>query len=467
VTDDPSGLDAQRERMLLLLRRHGWNSTSFQLLEPEFRYWFMDDDAAVAYTETPGAWVVGGGPVAPVERLAEVTDAFVRHASRNRRRVVFFGVEERLLHAASLRSLEIGLQPWWDPRNWVERLSARRSLREQLRRARAKGVKVELVDASAIADAGGSLRREIDALMRAWLGSREMPAMAFLVALSPFGFAAERRYFAARTGGRLVGLLVAVPVYGRDGWFFEDLLRDPEAPNGTAELLVDAAMRSVADEGSGYVTLGLAPLAGARGPLRVARDLLRGFYSFEGVRAFKAKLGPDGWAPISLAVPRDSNRWLAVIDSLDAFAGGSSVRFGAEAVMRAPSFLLRTMSILAFLWTLLLALPASAVWFPSEAVRWLWIGFDLLVSVALFRLSRSWSTGLGVLLASLLSLDTLLTLAQVYAHNVPRAAGVGGWLVIVAGCAAPALASAVLWGGVARRRSGTSGTSGSHLETRS
>jgi len=450
VTVASADLDAQRERMLLLLRRHAWNSTSFQLLEPEFRYWFMDDDAAVAYTETAGAWVVGGGPVAPSHRLEEVTDAFVRHAARSRRRVVFFGVEERLLRATSLRSLEIGLQPWWDPRSWVERLSVRRSLREQLRRAKAKGVRVKVLDASAVADANGPLRREIDALMRAWLGSREMPAMAFLVALSPFGFASQRRYFEARVGERLVGLLVAVPVYGRNGWFFEDLLRDPAAPNGTAELLVDAAMRSVAAEGSEYVTLGLAPLTGARGPLRVARDLLRGFYSFEGVRAFKEKLGPDGWVPISLAVPRDSNRWFAVVDSLDAFAGGSSVRFGIRAVMRAPSFLLRTMSILALLWTLLLALPASASWFPSEAVRWMWVAFDLCVAAALFRLSRAWRNELAVLIAALLSLDTLLTLAQVWAHNAPRAAG-AGWLVIATGCAAPAMAAAIVWGGVARR----------------
>ena len=31
---------SERERVLGLLRRHGWNSTSFQVLEQGFAYWF-------------------------------------------------------------------------------------------------------------------------------------------------------------------------------------------------------------------------------------------------------------------------------------------------------------------------------------------------------------------------------------------------------------------------------------------
>jgi len=35
-----------RERVVALLERHGWNATSFQILEPGFRYWF-DGNASV------------------------------------------------------------------------------------------------------------------------------------------------------------------------------------------------------------------------------------------------------------------------------------------------------------------------------------------------------------------------------------------------------------------------------------
>src|SRR5690606_21071121 len=57
-----------RWRVLELLRRHGWNTTSFQVLERGFAYWFHPDlDACVAYVDTGRAWVAAGAPIAGVE----------------------------------------------------------------------------------------------------------------------------------------------------------------------------------------------------------------------------------------------------------------------------------------------------------------------------------------------------------------------------------------------------------------
>jgi len=107
-----------------------------------------------------------------------------------------------------------------------------------------------------------------------------------------------------------VGFLVATPVPARRGWLVEQWPRAPGAPNGTAELLVDAAMRALAAADARYVTLGLSPLsahapgAAVRSPawvrlvLRWARAHGRRFYNFRGLDAFKAKLAPDGWEPI-------------------------------------------------------------------------------------------------------------------------------------------------------------------------
>lgn len=266
--------DAQQQRLLGLLRRHGWNSTSFQVIEPECRYWFdPESDAAVAYIDTGLAWVVAGAPIAPIDRCAAVTERFAEEARRHRRRIVFFAAESRFLRCAPMRSLPIGEQPSWDPRLWGERHRGHRGLKEQLRRARAKGVTVVRVSS---AEAAGAMRPRLEQLIGRWMAARAMPPMSFLVALEPFVFPEERRYYIARVADRLVGLLIAVPVYGRNGWFFEDILRDPASPNGTTELMIDFAMRDVAAEGCEFVTLGLAPLAGTERWQRVTRRLLRG-----------------------------------------------------------------------------------------------------------------------------------------------------------------------------------------------
>ena len=86
-----SVLDPERRRVLAVLRRHGWNATSFQVLEPGFRYWFADDDACVAYVDTGRAWIAAGAPLTDALRLREVGEQFHRQALASGRRTAFFG----------------------------------------------------------------------------------------------------------------------------------------------------------------------------------------------------------------------------------------------------------------------------------------------------------------------------------------------------------------------------------------
>ncbi|MGZ6135391.1 MAG: phosphatidylglycerol lysyltransferase domain-containing protein, partial [Myxococcaceae bacterium] len=89
-----SQLDAERRRVLAVLRRHGWNATSFQVLEPGFQYWFADEDACVAYVDTGSAWVAAGAPLTAPARIGAVGEAFHGRAREAGRRVAFFGVEQ-------------------------------------------------------------------------------------------------------------------------------------------------------------------------------------------------------------------------------------------------------------------------------------------------------------------------------------------------------------------------------------
>ena len=61
-----------RARAFELVKQHGRDTVAFQALETGFRYWFDRDDAVVAYSDTGSAWVAGGGPIAPADRIAEV-----------------------------------------------------------------------------------------------------------------------------------------------------------------------------------------------------------------------------------------------------------------------------------------------------------------------------------------------------------------------------------------------------------
>lgn len=443
--------DPDRARALALLRREGWNTTSFQVLEPGFRYWFDDDaDAFVAYVDTGGAWVAGGAPVAPPARLAEVADRFVAAARAAGRRACFFAVEPRFVAATGYPALHVGEQPSWDPRHWDATVAGSRTLRAQLRRAARKGVVVRALSPAEVRDPDAPVRRAIDGLIARWQARRPMAPMGFLVDLQPFEFADERWHLVAEQDGRVVGFLAAVPIFARGGWFLEDLLRDHDAPNGTAELLVDAAMRRAAAAGATLVTLGLAPLAGpVPAPLRLAGVLGAPLYDFRGLRAFKAKLRPEAWSPVFLCAAPRASRWVALRDSLVAFARGSLVRFGAATLLRGPVGILWLLTLLLAVWIPLVAL-APASWFPAPWIQAAWVGFDVALAIGLVALTRRYRAPLAIALALATSADAVLTAIEAAAHPPPIAPLLAA-AVIAVSCGGPALATAALWGLVRQR----------------
>jgi phosphatidylglycerol lysyltransferase len=317
---------------LRLLRLHGWNLTSFQTLEPSFRHWYPDRDAFVAYADTGTAWVAAGPPICAPDRLEEVTAGFVDAARARHRRACLFGVGDRFTRRTTMDTLHVGEQPLWDPRRWTENLASSRSLREQLRRARARQVTVTRLTPATL---DAHRLAALDELIAAWLRSRRMAPMGFLVEVLPFHVADERLLFVAEVDGAPVGLLSAVPAYARNGWLFEDLIRHPDAPNGVTQLLVHAGMTEVAARGAEIVSLGMAPLAGEVAPsLRWIRRMGAPLYDFAGVHAYKRRLHPHAWEPVHLAVPVGHSRWLALIEALRAFAGGSFLRFGLHTLGR-------------------------------------------------------------------------------------------------------------------------------------
>ncbi|MGE3275277.1 MAG: phosphatidylglycerol lysyltransferase domain-containing protein [Vicinamibacterales bacterium] len=308
---DSSG-SAAAQRLRRLVRSYGWNTNVYQILNPGLRYWFDPErPAAVAYAEA-GRWrVVAGAPVCQGDDLPGVVSRFERDAAAARRRVCYFGAEERMaavcLGAPTHAGVLVGAQPMWDPADWPRVLRAKASLRAQLARARHKQVTIEHWNHRSrrtVAEIGECL---ID-----WLEAKRMPALGFMTTPWTLGHLRDRQvHVARRADGRVVGFLLASPVPARRGWLFEQVVRRPGAPNGTAELLVDAGFRQAAEHGAAFVTLGLAPLsrrAGADAPwwlapvFEASRRWGRFLYDFQGLDHFKAKFLPSTWVPVYIIV---------------------------------------------------------------------------------------------------------------------------------------------------------------------
>jgi phosphatidylglycerol lysyltransferase len=351
----------------------------------------------------------------------------------------------------------VGALPEWSPSSWTATLRGHRRLREQLRRARAAGVTVAPVSAEAVVP-GRPLRAEIDAVAAAWLARRHLEPMQFLVTLDLWQEPSAHRYFVACRHQRVVGFLSLVPIPARAGWLFQHLLRTADAPNGTSELLVDRAMRTLCAEGASFATLGLCPLRGGPGTLpgwlRLAGFLGRGLYDFRGLRAFKERLHPGTWRDVWLLVPPGASRLLAVLDVLRAFAGGRLLTFVARSVVRRPSATCLALGLPLVPWTVTLAaLAALGLHGPlgySRGALGAFAGFDALLVLGLARAARRPRPRTLLLLAGLATLDALVSVLRV------AAIGLGGQAIEIGlrllATAAPVLGATALWSAALRRR---------------
>lgn len=329
-----------------IVRRWGWNGTSYQILNPGFTFWLDSErDAAAGYAERYGVRVVGGAPICSGERFNEVIDSFERDAAEAGCGVAYFGAEQRLADLARADprrvTFPIGAQPVWRPSSLVQEFATHASLRAQLRRAHNKRVatrSVEHVDAVTA--------RALHACLEEWISRRGLPPLHFLIETETLEDLVDRRVVVAECDGRIVGFLLATPIPARNGWLVEQLVRSRNAPNGTAEALLHHAARMLDDDGAAMLTLGLAPLARrgvpvvnrspawTRGFLAALRSHGRRFYNFEGLERFKAKFGGASWDPIYLSLAPGTRLPRTLLAVTAAFSGEALWRFVPRMLLR-------------------------------------------------------------------------------------------------------------------------------------
>lgn len=235
---------ASRRRAASYMARFGREGMSFLSLKSESSYWF-GAGGCVAYVDTGASWVAAGAPLCAPGDTEAVAAAFVKAAMTTGRRATFFAAEQTFGDEPSLDAICIGQQPTWNPQRWPSTLSSSRSLREQLRRAKAKGVRVRRLEAAEVLDPNSPTRVAVERIVKAWLDTKGLETMGFLVHPAPFALPEARRYFVAKREGTIVACLIASPVPARRGWLVDMTARTKAAPNGTTELLVDALMRGI------------------------------------------------------------------------------------------------------------------------------------------------------------------------------------------------------------------------------
>jgi phosphatidylglycerol lysyltransferase len=301
-TSDPSG------ELLRLQTIYGYNPHSLVSIAPGALLWSTPEiDGAVIYGEFGRVWLAAGDPLAPPDEAAALARQFAAFAKKKGRVVAFVPTTAEFARRVSPRdftAVKVGASPYFDLKTWNPRGDSAKKLRAGVNQARRAGVEIEMVD-----DVDAMLKKETAQLCMHWLDTRpSATTFGWLVALDPFLHSEHKKYFAARLHGKLVGFLAASPIPARKGWYLEDVLREPDAPQGMATFLIVEALAKLKAEGALLATLGTAPLATegeddvttgehpmVERALRATARRLGGLYNFEGLRRFKSKFVPSYW----------------------------------------------------------------------------------------------------------------------------------------------------------------------------
>lgn len=304
------------DELLKLQSRYGYNAHSLVSIAQGARIWTTPKvEGAIIYGQWGRVWLAAGDPLAAEDEMSAMVQGFIEAAREKNCIAAFVPATARLARAtvpSQLKAVKVGAAPYFDLRAWEPRGNRAKKLRAGVNQARRAGVQIEFIDC-----AGERLKRETAVLCQSWLKTRRTATtFCWLLALDPFLHAERKRFFAARNAtGELVGFLAASPIPARDGWYLEDFLRSPDAPQGTTDLLVMEALTKLSAEGAKLATLGTSPLApdGEREvptvdylekTMHTVAARFSHLYNFEGLRRFKAKFVPTWWESEYALVPR-------------------------------------------------------------------------------------------------------------------------------------------------------------------
>lgn len=340
--------DDTTSRVTELLARYGYNSNDVVAAYPGWEHFFTEDpEGVVVYVRRGRVLVANGDPLCAPEHLSEVLRRFAAFARAHRLSLCFVGASERC-HAAAraigFGALKVGEEPIFDLTSYAPRGDRAKKVRAARNHALRLGVTVREYRPIERRDPG--LEQAMLDVLAAWCASRPAQPLAFSLRLEPFAWMEGKRYFVAEQHGRVVGFLVCTRLAARAGAYLEDVIRRPDAPYGSTELLILSALEALARDGVREASLGVAPLQGveqqASRAQRVlgrvaafARDRVNHIYRFKSLNHFKRKFAASRYEASYLLYlpPRLTLRLLLGLAS--AFTPEGLLPFARDLVRRA------------------------------------------------------------------------------------------------------------------------------------
>lgn len=288
------------------------------------------NDAFLMFGVQGRSWIALGGPVGAPGAFADLAWAFVDSARRAGARPVFYEVDQRdvmLMRDLGLTLHKLGEEAVVDLARFDLASADRAALRASYAQARQNRLTLDFVTPPH----DQALWAELRPVSNAWLTTKHLREMNFSVGQFDPAWLGQWPLGVVRQHGQIVAFASLLVTTGKGSSAIDLVRHTPDAPAEVIAFLFTGLALALKAEGYARLSLGMAPLAGfeARrtGRLwqRFGAAIFRhggNFYTFAGLRAFKAQFAPD-WHPHYLAVPSALPPLLPLADAALLIGGGT------------------------------------------------------------------------------------------------------------------------------------------------
>jgi lysylphosphatidylglycerol synthetase-like protein (DUF2156 family) len=235
------------------VRRFG-GALSHALLDPSCRAFVMDGvDGVVAFQVIGNCAVELGDPICATAHKGALQDAFVAHCRERGWSTIAVATTEAKSEQRESGAVGFADLLFVDPRNDPATGRAGRHLRQNLARVRREGIRVDEYSG----DHDEDLELRAQAACDRWRRGRG--TSMFITDTRLFTERLGRRWFVARKGDDVIGVLSLLRADNVGGNLVNLVFADPSAPGHTTDLLVTSALHALRDEGAASVCFGIGP----------------------------------------------------------------------------------------------------------------------------------------------------------------------------------------------------------------
>ena len=291
-----------------LLNLYSQNPCSYLALEDDKCLYFGHSvDGVLPYGTVGDTIVVNGDPVCRDEDFPVLLAEFKEFCQNSAHNIFFLGLTDYYLREYEKQGFGLvksGEEARFKLADYEISGKKGAKMRMNINHATKAGVTVH--EYKVLEKRDPALDREFDRITDEWLDGKKSGMLQFTMGTVGLEDPMDKRYFyALNSDGKMVAFIVFVPFLGKNGYMADVTRHGKDAPSGVMETIIYEAFQVFKEEGIGYGSLGVAPLAGlsaeSKNPmerlLQFIYDHLNACYGFRDLYRAKEKYSPTEWVP--------------------------------------------------------------------------------------------------------------------------------------------------------------------------